>query len=179
MPEGQEPTITDVTGQEPTQTPPAAPQVGSAGGGWLETLPTEAQEYIRQLRDEAAKHRTNAQTLKTQLQGIEDDQLKANQKWEELAQKRQDRIAELEGQLASQALAMLRVKVAQEVGLPAELAERLQGDDEKALKKDAEAMLKLLKPAGGDGLGTPQARQAPGASRQTPTTRGQSRRLTL
>lgn len=176
MDEGQEPT----EGQAPTQQPPAAPQVGAAGsGGWLDTLPAEAQDYIRQLRDEAAKHRTSAKALADKLQGFEEERLKQSQQWEQLASKRAERIAELEQQVTSQELALLRMKVAQEAGLPSELAARLQGEDEKALKKDAEALLKLLQaPQAGAGLGTPQARPAPNPQRQ-PQTRGESRRLTL
>jgi hypothetical protein len=39
---------------------------------------------------------------------------------------------------------MLRRDVAAAAGLPAELADRLRGDDEAALKADAEALLALI-----------------------------------
>lgn len=35
---------------------------------------------------------------------------------------------------------LLRVKIAHEIGIPFELAERLKGDDEEALRKDAETL---------------------------------------
>ena len=41
---------------------------------------------------------------------------------------------------------LLRSRVAREAGLPAELADRLAGEDEKTLKADAEALAKLVKP---------------------------------
>ena len=41
---------------------------------------------------------------------------------------------------------LLRSRVAREAGLPAELADRLAGEDEKAMKADAEALAKLVKP---------------------------------
>lgn len=39
---------------------------------------------------------------------------------------------------------LLRSRVAREAGLPAELADRLAGEDEKTLKADAEALSKLI-----------------------------------
>ena len=48
---------------------------------------------------------------------------------------------------------LLRSRVAREAGLPAELADRLAGEDEKALKADAEALSKLI--------GKPQAEPQP------------------
>ena len=48
---------------------------------------------------------------------------------------------------------LLRSRVAREAGLPAELADRLAGEDEKAMKADAEALSKLI--------GKPQAEPQP------------------
>ena len=72
------------------------------------------------------------------------------------AQKSADQIAALTKQVAeltakNQAaeLSALRTRIAHETGLPFELADRLHGDDEKALRADAEALGKLTaaKPA--------------------------------
>lgn len=72
------------------------------------------------------------------------------------AQKSADRIAALTKQVAeltakNQAaeLSALRTRIAHETGLPFELADRLHGDDEKALRADAETLGKLTaaKPA--------------------------------
>lgn len=38
-----------------------------------------------------------------------------------------------------------KMKIAHENGIPFELAEKLSGDDEEAIKKDAEAMAKFLR----------------------------------
>lgn len=38
----------------------------------------------------------------------------------------------------------VKMRVAQELGLPHELAERLSGDDEDAIRKDAEALAKIV-----------------------------------
>lgn len=72
------------------------------------------------------------------------------------AQKSADQIAALTKQVAeltakNQAaeLSALRTRIAHETGLPFELADRLHGGDEKALRADAEALGKLTasKPA--------------------------------
>lgn len=66
------------------------------------------------------------------------------------AQKSADRIAELTQQVAdltakntAAELGALRTKIAHETGLPYELADRLRGDDEKALRADAETLIQL------------------------------------
>lgn len=66
------------------------------------------------------------------------------------AQKSADQIAALSKQVAeltakNQAaeLSALRTRIAHETGLPFELADRLHGDDEKALRADAETLGKL------------------------------------
>jgi hypothetical protein len=192
---GQEPTnqgdgTQTPTGQVPTgntQQANQGNQDGDQGGSWLDTLPQDAQDYIKALRGEAAQHRTNAQSLKASLQQIADEKvaaeeakLKEAQEWEKLAEKRMAKIAELEADVLEKELAMLRVKIAQEAGLPAELADRLQGDDEKALKKDAKALLTVLKvdpEKPGAGLGTPGVRSSV-VTPKVPTTRGVSRKLT-
>lgn len=176
---GQVPTDNQgIAGQEPEPVTPVAPQDGDNGGSWLDTLPEGAKNEIKSLRAEAAKNRTEAKALKDKLQEIEEDKLKQAQEWEKLAEKRQAKIAELESTMAAQQLEMLKVQVAQEVGIPLELAARLQGDDEKALKKDAKALQELLKtdPPKGAGIGTPGVRSSV-VNQVPPTVRGESRKL--
>lgn len=43
----------------------------------------------------------------------------------------------------------VKTRIAHETGIPYELASRLTGDDEDAIRKDAEAMAKLIKAGGG------------------------------
>jgi hypothetical protein len=54
----------------------------------------------------------------------------------------------VEGKLAELEPENLRLRVALETGLPAELIDRLKGDDEDELKADAESLLKLVVPDG-------------------------------
>ena len=56
------------------------------------------------------------------------------------------RIAELEGQITGFEAEKLRTRVALEYGLPIDMAERLRGDDEDALKADAESLAGFMKP---------------------------------
>lgn len=54
-------------------------------------------------------------------------------------------MAEMQGKIKKYEASSLKVRIANEHGIPFELAERLSGDDEEAIKKDAETMAKFLK----------------------------------
>lgn len=56
-------------------------------------------------------------------------------------------IADLKKQVASYETASLRTRIALQNGLPYNLADRLVGDNEEALKADAERLAGFLKPA--------------------------------
>ena len=56
-------------------------------------------------------------------------------------------IAELEAKNAAYEISSVKMKVAREAGLPAELAERITGKDEEEMKKDAEALAQVIKPS--------------------------------
>lgn len=53
-------------------------------------------------------------------------------------------VADLKAKIAGHEKANLKIKVAREAGIPYELASKLSGDDEAALKKDAEEFKKFL-----------------------------------
>ena len=53
-------------------------------------------------------------------------------------------IAELTGKVSNYELASLKARIAHEKGIPYELAGRLSGDNEKALREDAEILSKLV-----------------------------------
>lgn len=55
------------------------------------------------------------------------------------------RITELEAKLREYETASVKMRIARETGLPAELADRLSGADEAAMRADAENLAKLLK----------------------------------
>lgn len=56
-------------------------------------------------------------------------------------------IADLTAKNSAYEISSIKMKIAREAGLPAELAERLNGSTEEELKKDAEALAALVKPA--------------------------------
>lgn len=53
-------------------------------------------------------------------------------------------VADLQAKVTGYEKANLKIKVAREVGIPFELSSKLSGDDEEALKKDAEEFKKFL-----------------------------------
>ena len=55
------------------------------------------------------------------------------------------RVAELEAKVREYETASVKMRIARETGLPAELADRLSGADEDAMRADAENLAKLLK----------------------------------
>ena len=56
-------------------------------------------------------------------------------------------ISDLNKQVASYETASLRTRIALQNGLPIDLADRLQGNDEESLKADAERLASFVKPA--------------------------------
>ena len=58
-------------------------------------------------------------------------------------------IEELKSKVKGYETNSVKMRIAREVGLPAELAERLSGEDEKAIRADAEALEKVFKRQGG------------------------------
>lgn len=55
------------------------------------------------------------------------------------------KISELEGKVREYETNSVKMRIAREAGLPAELADRLSGADEAAMRTDAEALAKLIK----------------------------------
>ena len=111
-----------------------------------EFKPIETQEAF----DAAIKER-----LERAKKTVTDEVKKQYEGWisPDDAKKSADRITELTQQVtdltaknAAAELSALRTRIAHETGLPYELADRLRGDDEKAIRADAEAFSKLTAP---------------------------------
>lgn len=90
------------------------------------------------------------------------DVLKTAQMTEQ--EKAQARIAELEAKNAETEakakaleLSTLRTRLLAEAGLPAELADRVKGENEESIKADLEALKKIVKPKDIGGGGVPPA----------------------
>jgi hypothetical protein len=83
------------------------------------------------------------------------------------AQRREDEIKQLQesaGRVPALESENLRLKVAIEKGLPADLVGRLQGDTAEALAADADTLLSLIKPAGPETPKMPKPNPAQGTS---------------
>lgn len=114
----------------PVATPPVAPQVVSGSDDEVQGRDSRVVPYGR--FSEVSKARRDAERQLADAIKERDD-LKA--KFQTVAQERQ-----------AEARAALVQKVARELNVPDALAARLQGDDEAALKADAEALLATVAP---------------------------------
>lgn len=101
-----------------------------------------AEQKLAELQEERKKQR--------------EQELEEQEKWKELAEQR-------EQELEAERLERLRLTVAAQVGLPADMAARLQGQTEEELKEDAERLKEFVKPttpgvppAGGKGGSPPE-----------------------
>lgn len=126
--------------------------------------PKRAMEIVTELRTENAKTRTSARDLEKRLEAIEkarqqadEQQLVDQNKWKEIAEKRDAELKQLQETLQKAQQQALRTQIVAEFGLPAPLADRLQGTTDEELRADAEK-LKALIP------------QAPGAQKPNTTT---------
>lgn len=106
----------------------------------------ETQETPVQGQDSRTVPYSRFQQVNKSLRALE-KQLADQAAAHEAAQKR---IQEMEQAQAERTRQDLVRTVAQELGLPANLAARLQGKDEVELRADAQELLKVLKPAAPD-----------------------------
>lgn len=83
----------------------------------------------------AEKYDTDIAALKETITGLEGEKNNSAAK-----------ISELETKIREYETASVKTRIARETGIPAELAERLTGDTEQALREDAEKLRGLMKP---------------------------------
>lgn len=107
--------------------------------------PERAYTVIRDLRKEAENNRKALADLKKQFETVQQPAAIDPKIADDLAKTRQE-LADLQKRLQEKESNELRMKIAGEFGLPLAVADRLKGDNEEALRKDAEA-LKALIPA--------------------------------
>ena len=94
-------------------------------------------EYVRQLRAEAAKNRKEAQEAKARAQEYEDRDKSETEKLTGKVTNLTDENKSLKGE-------NLRLRVAIDKKLPADLIDRLRGDTKEELEADAESLLQLV-----------------------------------
>ena len=115
--------------------------------GEAEAPEAEAQEskqfdeaYVKKLRAEAAKYRTEAQEAKAKAQEYEDAQKSE-------LEKAQDKLAKTEEAKAEAEARLLRYEVATAKGVPSQLMPLLTGTSQEDLESQADLILENAKPA--------------------------------
>lgn len=120
-------------GPEPEAKKPETPATPPAQG--IDALPEWAQQEIRELRKEAASHRTAKNAAQKAAEEAAEARLLEEKRFQELAEKRQSQIAELEpkAQLADALTERVRAQVDAEVAdWPEEVKALLPQGDESA-----------------------------------------------
>ena len=114
-----------------------AAEAAKAGGAGADDNKTFDAEYVKSLREEAAKYRTDAKAAADKLKEREDAELGETEKAKKEAKEATERAEKAEAQA-------LRSEVAVKLKLSPSLAARLIGETKSELEKDAEKLLKEL-----------------------------------
>lgn len=104
-------------------------------------------ERLKRERESMARKYGDYDDLKVKAAGYEQQIGEMTKAANEAAQKYagfDQQLAELQAKVKGYETASVKTRIAHEAGLPYELADRLSGDDEDAIRKDAEALSKLL-----------------------------------
>lgn len=106
------------------------------------------------ITDEVTKKYAGTEEWQEQQKKLNDqlgEQTKAIEEAAEASKKNEATITELTDKVKKYETASVKARIANEVGLQYQLASRLSGEDEEAIKKDAESLVKLM----GNEKGTP------------------------
>jgi len=95
---------------------------------------------LRAIEKDAQKEHKELEQLRAAEKKREEEALSELERYQKRAEEAEKEATELR-------LSVLRRKVADEVGLPGALADRLQGADEESLKADAERLLEAIPPS--------------------------------
>lgn len=107
-------------------------------------------ELIRQVEAELGKEfvpRTEFNAKNAEVKALEKQLGEINSSMDTLTKEKgthEQTVAELTGKIATFESAALKSRIAYEMGVPLELAGRLTGDDEPAIRADAESIMKLV-----------------------------------
>ena len=139
-----------------------------------ETFPAE---HVKELREENAKRRRQLRETEEQLKDTrkrleaieaqaatkQEQELAEQGKYKDLLEKREKELADIQAKMKATELSNMRLKIANELGIPVALAERLRGDNEDELREDADKLMEVITPPDSD-------EQPTRARRQTTTT---------
>lgn len=119
-----------------------------------------ADKYSDYLSPEDLASRT--EELNNKISELGNSLNEANDK----ATKDAETIASLEGKVKTYETASVKSRIAHEVGLPYELANKLSGEDEESIRKDAEALLPFVAKKQTPPLRNPEAGDPKGDSKR-------------
>lgn len=122
-----------------------------------ETVTGRFQEQLNGLQEKITGYEGQIQELQGKISGYEgqiqekdqkisgfDNKIAELNKQLKEGQENADRIKQLETQVQAYETSSAKMRIARETGLPYELAERLTGDTEEAMRTDAEGLKKLI-----------------------------------
>ena len=125
------------------------------------------KDRIARAEAKASEKYADYESIKAQL-SEKDEQITAlSSKIEEngkVKSEYENQIADLSAKIKEYEAGAVKTRIAHEVGLPYELATRLKGDNEEAIRADAKSMAKLIKPAA-----APIGSNEPSATAKNPT----------
>lgn len=106
--------------------------------------PAKVVAMVRDLRKENADHRKAKQSAESAAQQAETARLAEQGEFKKLYEEATRQLTELQSQLKASQVQALRSKVASELGIPPQLAERLRGETEEEMKQDAESLKAVI-----------------------------------
>lgn len=130
--------------KEPPQSPPKEPEP--------KTIPYDRFKEVNDLKIKAEEE---LQKIKDGQKAADEKKLQDENKWKELYEKEKT-------EKASKELELLRLRVAAEKGVPADLVDRLVGATKEELEADADKLLTFVKPGS---PGIPPHNKGGGATR--------------
>lgn len=107
-------------------------------------------ELIKQIESEVGRDfvpRTEFNAKNTELKNLEKQVSELNSNLASLSKEKESfdkTLADLNSEVETYKLRDMKIRIAREKGIPYEMADRLTGEDEKALAADADALSKLI-----------------------------------
>ena len=144
-------TTTPAQDAEETQEQVSEPEAQDAQGepqapatGMIDELPEWARALVSDLRKENASHRQAKKKAQREAEAAARRAAEEQGKFKELYEAEVKRREEAEAARVKLELDALKSRIANEIGLPAEFANRLDGDTEDELRADAQVLLAAL-----------------------------------
>ena len=132
-----------------------------------EQLDDIIKDRIARAEAKAAEKYADYDELKAKAEDKDKQIAALSSKLEEQSNKKGEydkQIADLNAKVKEYEAGAVKTRIAHEVGLPYELAKKLEGDTEEAIRADAQSMAKLIKPAA-----APIGSNEPSAQSNNPT----------